>query len=266
MLIDWFTVAAQAVNFLILMWLLKRFLYRPVLNAIDEREAGIVKAVKNAESQQRAAENEHALCVRKNEDFDRDRAGMLGLAREEARATGEQLLERERLAAEASRARWRSGLADEQRRLGDEIVHRIQEEVFAVLRQAFADLADTTLEARMIEVFGRRLRLAKETPGGVLYTASRAAPATLLVKSAFELSAEQQAALRQTIAEAFSAEVAVKFETAANLISGIELLVDGRKVSWAVADYLFKLKNGISDLLDTSSSRTPGKATELPSA
>ena len=41
MLIDWFTVAAQAVNFLILVWLLKRFLYKPVLAAVDEREKRI---------------------------------------------------------------------------------------------------------------------------------------------------------------------------------------------------------------------------------
>ena len=36
--INWFTVAAQAINFLILVWLLKRFLYKPILHAIDERE------------------------------------------------------------------------------------------------------------------------------------------------------------------------------------------------------------------------------------
>ena len=41
MLIDWFTVAAQAVNFLLLVWLLKRFLHKPVLAAIDEREKRI---------------------------------------------------------------------------------------------------------------------------------------------------------------------------------------------------------------------------------
>ena len=41
MLIDWFTVGAQAVNFIILVWLLKRFLYKPILNAIDAREKRI---------------------------------------------------------------------------------------------------------------------------------------------------------------------------------------------------------------------------------
>jgi F-type H+-transporting ATPase subunit b len=43
MLIDWFTVAAQAINFLILVWLLKRFLYKPVLNAVDAREKAMRK-------------------------------------------------------------------------------------------------------------------------------------------------------------------------------------------------------------------------------
>ena len=40
MLINWFTVFAQAINFLILVWLLKQFLYKPVLHAIDERRKG----------------------------------------------------------------------------------------------------------------------------------------------------------------------------------------------------------------------------------
>ena len=41
MLIDWFTVVAQIVNFLVLVALMKHFLYGRLLRAIDEREAGI---------------------------------------------------------------------------------------------------------------------------------------------------------------------------------------------------------------------------------
>jgi len=41
MLIDWFTVGAQVINFAILVWLLKRFLYKPILAAVDAREARI---------------------------------------------------------------------------------------------------------------------------------------------------------------------------------------------------------------------------------
>ena len=268
MLIDWFTVAAQAVNFLILMWLLKRFLYKPVLNAIDEREAYIVNTVQNAENEKKAADAEHDIFVKKNEDFERQRVQLLSQAREEAKVAGERLHEKERLAAEALREKWRGALVDEQRRFGEEIVQRVPEEVFAILRQALADLSDTALEARMIEVFDRRLRQAKDSRDGVLAETLRTAPASVLVKSAFDLSAAQQTTLRQIVGENVSADAEVKFETDANLIGGVELIVDGRKIAWAIADYLNKLHNNISDLLgDSSSSRTTGKpAAEMPSA
>ena len=44
MLIDWFTVGAQLLNFLILVCLMKRFLYQPVLDAIAAREQKIAAA------------------------------------------------------------------------------------------------------------------------------------------------------------------------------------------------------------------------------
>jgi F-type H+-transporting ATPase subunit b len=48
MLIDWFTVGAQVLNFLILVWLMKRFLYQPILDAIDAREQRIAAELANA--------------------------------------------------------------------------------------------------------------------------------------------------------------------------------------------------------------------------
>ena len=58
MLIDWFTVIAQVVNFLILVWLLKRFLYHPILDAIDAREQRIAKELADAAKKMAAAEKE----------------------------------------------------------------------------------------------------------------------------------------------------------------------------------------------------------------
>ena len=52
MLIDWFTIGAQVLNFLILVWLLKRFLYKPILHAIDAREKRIAKELADADAKQ----------------------------------------------------------------------------------------------------------------------------------------------------------------------------------------------------------------------
>ena len=77
MLIDWFTVGAQALNFLILVWLIKRFLYKPILHAIDAREKGIAKELAEAEVNQAEARKERDECQHKNEELDQQRAALL---------------------------------------------------------------------------------------------------------------------------------------------------------------------------------------------
>lgn len=56
MQIDWTTFILQIVNFIVLVWLLKRFLYHPVLDAIARRRTAIEKALGEAKAaEERAA-------------------------------------------------------------------------------------------------------------------------------------------------------------------------------------------------------------------
>ena len=73
MLIDWFTVGAQALNFLILVWLMKRFLYKPILDAIDAREQRIAAELADADAKRDAAQRERDKFQHKNEEFDQQR-------------------------------------------------------------------------------------------------------------------------------------------------------------------------------------------------
>ncbi|MGO8820022.1 MAG: F0F1 ATP synthase subunit B, partial [Desulfomonilaceae bacterium] len=58
MLIDWFTVIAQIINFLILVFLLKRFLFDKITGAMDERERKISSTLDDANSTKRLAAEE----------------------------------------------------------------------------------------------------------------------------------------------------------------------------------------------------------------
>ena len=159
MLIDWFTVGAQALNFLILVWLLKRFLYKPILDAIDAREKRIAAELADAAAKKAEAEKERDEFQRKNEEFDQQRAALLSKATDEAKAERQRLLDEARKAADALRAKRQETLRTERQSL--ERGHRRagpSEEVFAIARKALADLATTSLEERMGEVFTRRLR------------------------------------------------------------------------------------------------------------
>jgi hypothetical protein len=85
MLIDWFTVGAQVINFLVLVWLLKRFLYRPILDAIDAREQRIAAELADADAKRAEAKQERETFQHKNEEFDEQRAALLAQATDEAK-------------------------------------------------------------------------------------------------------------------------------------------------------------------------------------
>src|SRR5271170_303230 len=143
--INWFTVAAQAINFLILVWLLKRFLYKPILNAIDERENGIATQLAEAEAKKAEAQKERDDFQHKNTAFDQERAALLQNATDEAKAERQRLLDEARKDAESLRAKRRDALRDEQHNLSQNIIRWTQKEVFAVTRKTLADLASTSL-------------------------------------------------------------------------------------------------------------------------
>ena len=105
MLINWFTVIAQAINFLILVWLLKRFLYKPILHAIDEREKGIATQLAQAEAKKAEAQKDRDDFQHKNEVFDQERAALLKKATDEAKAERQRLLDEARKDADALRAK-----------------------------------------------------------------------------------------------------------------------------------------------------------------
>jgi F-type H+-transporting ATPase subunit b len=104
MLIDWFTVGAQVLNFLILVWLMKRFLYKPILHAIDAREKRIAKNSRTPTRKNRSPKGARRVPT-KNEEFDQQRAALLSKATDEAKSERQRLLDEARQAADALSAK-----------------------------------------------------------------------------------------------------------------------------------------------------------------
>ena len=249
MLIDWFTVGAQTLNFLILVWLMKRFLYKPIRHAIDEREKRIAAELANADKKKAEAQKESDAFRHKNEALDQQRAALLSKATDEAKAEGQRLLDEARKAADVLSAKRMETLRNDAGNLSQAISRRTQQEVFAIARKALADLATASLEERLGDVFTRRLREMDDPAKAGLAETLKAASDPALVRSAFDLPAEQRAAIQNALNETFSAEIQVRFKTSPELISGIELTTNGQKVAWSISDYITSLEMSIDELL-----------------
>jgi len=262
MLIDWFTVGAQALNFLILVWLMKRFLYKPVLHAIDAREKRIATELADADAKRAEAQKDRDEFQHKSEEFDKERSALLAKATDQARAERQRLLDEARHAADAVSAQRQETLASDARNLNQAICRRTGQEVFAIARKVLTDLASVSLEERMGDVFTRRLSemngKAKECLGGALKTAS----GPTIVRSTFDLPAGQRAAIQNAINVAFSAEIHLRFETAPDGVCGIELTANGQKLAWSIADYLASLEKGVDELLNKQARSSPSNGSK----
>lgn len=249
MLIDWFTVVAQALNFLLLVWLLKRYLYQPILRAIDERDRRIAAQLQEAEAKKAEAARERSDYQQRNAEWEQHRQDLYQQTRQEVGAERQRLTEEARAEVEALREKFYASLRNEQQDLSQELSRRTRQEVFAIARKTLADLAGADLEEQMADVFIRRLNGLEGKAKEQLTAAFHSTGAPLVVRSAFALPPERQDAIRRELERLLGKNIALQFDQRPEQLSGIELSTDGYKVAWSIADYLSELEKGIAEWL-----------------
>ena len=146
-------------------------------------------------------------------------------------------------------AKRQDALRTEQRNLSQDIIRLTQKQVFAITRKTLTDLAGTGLEERMGDVFVQRVRALTGEVKEQLATAFKTSNHMVSVHSAFDLAPAQRTAIESAVKETFAPEARVQFETAPELVSGIELSTNGQKVAWSIADYLATLEKRAGELL-----------------
>ncbi len=260
MRIDWFTFGAQVINFLVLVWLLRRFLYRPILDAIDARESRIAARVADAEARETEAQLERETFRRRNEEFDHLRAERLAQTGDEVKAERQRLMDAARQAANDLAAQRKAALERERQDLDGHITRLAGAEVFAIARQVLTDLAGASLEERMTAAFIAHLRGMGADAKRQFAEALQAAAGAVVLRSAFDLPESQRSLIRTALVGEFGKDVPLAFETASDLVSGIELSAGGQKVSWTIAGYLVSMERQFGAILSVpvrSGSKAP---------
>ena len=124
---------------------MRRFLYKPILHAIDEREKRIATELANADKKKDEAQKEHDEFQHKNEEFDQRRAALLSKAKDEAQAERQRLLNEAQKAADSLGAKRQEALRADAQNLNQAIRRRTQQEVFAIAPVSYTHLRRTAL-------------------------------------------------------------------------------------------------------------------------
>ncbi len=245
MSIDWITVAAQIANFLVLVWLLKRFLYRPILDGIDAREREIAARMAEAATLCEAAEAAKAEHKAEIEGLQSGREDLLAQALEAAEAERDAVLrqarerlERERLAREEERIA-------ETRRFRADLQHKGATALVALTRKALNDLAGETLEERIVARAATRL---SQMTGDLTAAAGDGREAVITTRDT--LGAQNRRQLEDQLKKAMPA-IEVTFKTDPGQSPGLNLRSGGAQLGWSVDSYV----EGLQDILDEQAER-----------
>lgn len=244
--IDWLTVAAQIVNFLILVWLLQRYLYRPIVKVMDDREQRIAARLREANEQKAIADREMQSYRSEIDALERDKDSILSSARRDADDLKRSFEEVARYDVEEHRLEWLRQLEDEKRAFLQEMRRRSAEHVLTIARRALKELADARLEEQMATVFAKRIDDMEPHLRLKIAKACQDAEGRVTVRTTFELAADEQRRITRTIHKQIAEMADVGYERSEDAISGIELVVGSQTVAWTLDSFLDDLERRLS--------------------
>lgn len=249
MQINWFTVIAQVLNFLILVWLMKRYLYKPILSAIDEREKKIASQLEDAKTKKAEAKNELDEFNKKNQIFDQEKKEMMDKAIAETNEQRHRLFEEAKNDATALKAKLEKASKEMQEDLHNKIAQKTGHEVFAITRKALADLAGLSFEDQSVNIFIKRLKELKETEKKQFIEAFKSDTNPVLVRSAFKLPVEKQTKIKNAANEILGEKTQFEFKITPEIIGGVELSAKGYKLAWSISEYLNSFEKSIAETI-----------------
>jgi len=255
-LIDWFTVGAQIVNFLVLIALLKYFLYGRIINAMNEREKKIASRLEEAEQKKREAEQEGEAYRTKNQELDAMGERIVAQVREEAETHRRELMQKARDEVGRIQASWHDALKREKNSFLQELRQRANAHVYTIARRALKDLADSDLEQQVITMFLKHIQELPEKEREEIAASIKKTDETVIVHSAFEIPVDKQQIITKIIKSTLQEGIDIQYQTVSEMILGIELKVYGHKIAWSLDSYLELLETSVTDALESETKKS----------
>ena len=223
--LSWSTFVLEIINFLVLVWILKRFLYKPVLNVIARRRARIEESLADAEALHTEAERLQEQYEGRLADWDQERQqAREALAREleaeRARKMAElqTALDQEREKARVAEARRQ---VDAMRKIEETALTQGARFATRLLEQASGP--DT--EARLVElVIAELARLPAERIEALRNSYGKT-PEAVVVVSAFPLADDRRQRLVQALATVTRPDIPLRFEQNSDLLAGVLITI-----------------------------------------
>lgn len=250
MLIDWFTIVAQLINFMILAVVLKFLLFDRIVEAMEQRRRAIAQEKREAQQQLSEAEERKDQLDRERRELETNRNEILDEARREAAARRRQLLAEAREAVDQQQKTWQESV----RARRDELLATLQratgEMAVSISRRLLGDLAHQDMEEVAVRYLTDHLDRLPEDQRQDMAETLRSVDSPVVVHTAFELSGDQRDRVTTAIGKTFGSDREVTWERDPGLIAGIVIQADAHIVRWSIDGYLTDLEDELTAVLE----------------
>lgn len=246
--IDFFTLVAQIINLIILLFLLRKFLYLPVLKAVEARQKLIADELESAALARKQAQKEEARCAAKMQEIEAQKQDILAKVQQEAQQLAAKLGDEADAQYKQSQKRLHDKLVAEQKNFDVTVQHLVVEHFNKFADSALKQLAGTDLNDLVIRQFENKLSSLTESEKKA-FAKSFQSKKIISVKSAEALSADGKSDLENRLKEVLKLPEKVQFEYSVDkeLIGGLCIQADEQMISWSLQSYLQDFKNNLNN-------------------
>ena len=244
---SWVTFFAQIVNLFLLVWLLKKYLYHPILSVIEKRQAYIEDKVKKADEAVRSAQKQEEKLNRAVRQWDKEkqkRLDALDAELDSYRREGRASIERE---VHVSRQKMQDALNRESSTMQLEIRDMLAENFLNLSQRVLTDLSRLSPMEQAIALFQRKIsdlsKIEKKSIQDILKKKNQ-----IIISSSAKLSVKEQKSLSQFLTRQFG-NAEISYRTQPDLILGIEALIGETVLEWNLKSYLDHFEGNLNAAL-----------------
>lgn len=252
--IDLYTLVAQIINLILLIWLLKKFLYQPILKMVDARQELILKSIKDAKDAEKEAQRQQDIYTQKVADFDKERFTLLKDVAEDAEKLRQNLLKEIQLAGQETKKNFQKEMLLQKQGFELSAQNIIVKNFKDFAGKAFKEMADEPLSRRIIEQFKKKISaLSQKEKNQISQRINH--EKKVRIQSDIKLTADDTQTLKAFFQKTFDTneDVSFKFEQNPDLICGIEMQSGEDVISWNLANYLesfdINMDNEVNNLI-----------------
>lgn len=247
--INWSTVFFQTINFLVIVWILKRYLFAPVLSSMDKREKAIQSRLKEAEEARIEAEKEKKQLLKKIAEVENAKSDVIAEAHKKSEKEQALLIKYLNSEINAKKSAFDKQLVEEREALRMSISDIAGDVIVNTVSAALKDLANEDVQTVILENFIDKISKGKIEKSELIsefYDKSK----HIVVATSFKIGSKEEAKIKVALSQLIGKKISnVEFKIDLSILCGIEVICDSLLIRFGMDTYISALKTNLDNAI-----------------